>query len=378
MTQTEPPSLNDPREAKLQTHRIKMTKLVIVDMLVEAVLLGLFAWAGTIPAWAAWAFVLAGPGVAFGFLVVLKLGLNMRMPDRSLLVPQIVAQVVLQLTFLLLIPQLAVMFMLALLLLSGYAVLQFSARHFTVAWGVYAVTTAAALYLVRDRYTYPGTSGLEMGLLWLTFVLALRLLTLVNIQFGVMRSKLSEKNRQLEQSLMKIETMVSQDHLTGVSSRGSFMQMLETQLQIMQRTGIAFSVVMIDLDHFKTINDRFGHPVGDAVLRTACDVAAACLRGHDRIGRLGGEEFAILMPSTTAEQALGVMGRVRGAVTGYEWQRVASGLSVTFSAGITAAAAGDTIEAIFKRADDALYRAKDSGRDCILRSDENAREPAGA
>ncbi|HEY5800371.1 MAG TPA: GGDEF domain-containing protein [Burkholderiaceae bacterium] len=366
MTATDRPTLADPREAKLQSHRIAMTKMVVLDMLGELLVLSLYAYAGTIPVWVAFAFAAAGPGSALGFLLFLKLGLNLHMPDRSMLLPQILVQLTLQLAFLLLVPQVAVVFMLALLLLSAYAVLQFTARQFIGAWAIYAVTTGLALYLVRDRFAYPGTSVLETGLLWLVFVLALRLLTLINIQIGLMRRKLSDKNRELEASLLQIEHMVSRDHLTGVASRANFMQSLDTQLQILQRTGIAFSLVMIDLDNFKTINDRFGHPVGDAVLKKACDVAAACLRAHDRIGRMGGEEFAVLMPSTTPAQAALVMERVRQAVGQFDWTVMAPELAVTFSAGISAAQQGETAEAIFKRADVALYRAKHSGRDRVI------------
>ena len=357
-----------------------MTRLAVLDMLGEIALLGMFAYAGTIPASVVIAFGLAGLCVSAGFFLIMKRGWNQRYADRGLLIPQILAHGLLQCIFLLIVPQLSILFMLALLLLSGYAVLEFSARQFTVGWMIYAATTGIALLLVGDRFAYPGTSALQIGLVWGMFALALRLLTLVNVQFGHMRAALSEKNRQLHISLQQIEEMASHDHLTGVCSRRNLVQMLEAEIIRSVRTDHEFCVVMLDLDHFKLINDNFGHPVGDVVLKAVCDVAVKTLRAVDRVGRLGGEEFGILMPETSMAQALLAMERIRTAIARSDWAEIAPGLSVTFSAGVAAFMVGDTLESIIKRADDAMYRAKHAGRNCIMAAtvhfDELQHQPA--
>jgi len=356
----------DPREVRRQAHRVNMTRLVVFDVLGEAAILGLFAYADTIPVWVAVTFAIVCPSIALMFYAIMKLNLNMRFHDKGLLVPQIVVQALVQLTFLVLAPSLAFLFLLALLLLSAYAVLQFTPRQLTYTWAAYTVATGVALFLVRDRFSYPGTSALQIGLVWVAFVLALRLLTLVNVQFGKLRVQLSERNRQLQASLAQIETMTSHDFLTGVNTRRNFMQLLDGELRRSERTGHEFCAVMLDFDNFKIVNDSFGHPVGDLVLKIGSTIAVQSLRAMDVVGRLGGEEFGIIMPETSLDKALLVTGRIRVAVAAFDWNVVAPGLVVTFSAGIAASAKGDTVDTIIKRADDAMYSAKRIGRDCIM------------
>jgi diguanylate cyclase (GGDEF)-like protein len=356
----------DQRESRRQAHRVNMTRLVVFDVLGEAAMLGMFAYAGTIPAWVAITFAIVCPGIALVFFAIMKFNLNAGLIDRGMLIPQIIVQALIQLSFLLLAPSLAILFLLALLLLSAYAVLEFTAKQLTIVWIGYSVATAVALMIIGGRFSYPGTSPLQIALVWLTFVLALRLLTMVNVQFGKLRAQLTEKNRLLKVSLAQIEAMTSHDFLTGVYTRRNFMEMLEAELRRSERTGHEFCAVMLDFDHFKVVNDTFGHPVGDMVLKVASTIAEQALRSIDVVGRLGGEEFGILMPETPLDKAVRVTERIRTAIAAFDWNAVASGLVVTFSAGIAVSVRGDSLESIMKRADDAMYAAKRAGRDCTM------------
>ncbi len=359
---------HDPKEAKRQGHRLRMARLLIMNMAVESAMLGLFAMSGTIPAWIAAAFFIASTGSATAFFLFFKTGRNLLLRDKGMLIQQLSVIATLQIVFLLLAPNLSILFMLVLLVSSGFTLMEFTPRQFTIGWVIYAVTTALALVVVGDSFAYPGVSPVETGLVWLFFVLALRLLTLASAQFGRLRGQLSEKNRQLEYSLQKIEILASRDDLTGALNRRNFIAALDAEMQRAKRTARPFCFVMLDLDHFKQVNDKHGHAVGDAVLKTFCDMIEESLRAPDRLGRFGGEEFGILLTETPMEPGTEVMDRVREKIADHDWSSISPGLAITFSAGITGNEAYDDMESILKRADDALYIAKRSGRNRVIAS----------
>ncbi|KRB92228.1 GGDEF domain-containing protein [Noviherbaspirillum sp. Root189] len=150
-------------------------------------------------------------------------------------------------------------------------------------------------------------------------------------------------------------------------------------MQRSERSGRPFCLVMLDLDFFKNINDHYGHPVGDEVLKVVCGIASGALRGVDALGRLGGEEFAVLLPETSLDAGFTTMERVRTAVSAYDWNTIAQGIAVSFSAGIACHIPDDSVQTMTKRADDALYRAKNGGRNRVIVAEpELAGHVAGA
>lgn len=355
----------DARERKRQRHRLYMARLLILNMAIETVELALFAIAGTIPASIAVLFFAVSFSVSFGFYLVFRLGLNLRFKQKNLLIPQLLVFGGMQIGFMFLAPKLSILFLLVLVVLSGYAAIEFNPRQYTVGWLIYGAATALAMLLLGDRFDYPGNADMEVGLVWLFFFMTLRSLTLANASFSRLREKLLEKNRQLEHSLHRIEDMANRDYLTGVHNRRHFMSLLESELQRSARNGRSFCLVMLDLDWFKSINDRFGHPVGDVVLQRLCLLASDNLRAIDQIGRVGGEEFAVLLPDASLDSGYTTIDRLRAAVHAYDWQQVANGLQVSFSAGVAAYCAGDSVHMMIKRADDALYEAKHAGRNRV-------------
>lgn len=361
-----------PREAKLQAHRVFMARLTVSNMLMESAELALFAFTGTIAPWIAGLFFVVSVGVSLAVYAFFRFGYNLRLADKDQMTAQLAINAGIQIAFLLIAPQLAVLFLLVLVVLAGYAVINYTPRQFTVGWLVYGAVTGGALWLVRDDFGYPGTSGVEIVLVWLFFFMTLRSLILASVRFTNLRDRLSTKNRQLEESLRKIEELASRDHLTGVLNRGHFMEMLELELRRSERTGEPFCFAMLDLDLFKQINDRHGHPVGDAVLKTICEIATNTLRATDRMGRLGGEEFALILPGATQEAGAASLERLRAAVDAYSWDDIAPGLRVSFSAGIGCRQVGDGMLELIKRTDDALYRAKHGGRNRVMFADGEA------
>lgn len=156
------------------------------------------------------------------------------------------------------------------------------------------------------------------------------------------------------------------DELTGLANRRAFLHALEIELARARRSGTPLSVAVADVDYFKRINDRYGHGGGDDVLRALARIAETTMRTGDLVGRLGGEEFAILMPDTDEIEARVACERLRAAVSGRKI-RLGSGedVSLTLSTGVALLAAGDDRDRLVKRADGALYQAKEGGRDQV-------------
>lgn len=161
------------------------------------------------------------------------------------------------------------------------------------------------------------------------------------------------------------------DSLTGIANRAAFMHAATNILDRCRREDAPVSVVMFDLDKFKSINDAFGHATGDAVIRRFCAVTATALRPNDAFGRLGGEEFAVVLASSSIESAVARAERIRAA---FEADcRIVGDYQVyaTASAGVSASVNGDTeLGSLLKMADQALYVAKAAGRNRVKRADQ--------
>ncbi|MDC7681913.1 GGDEF domain-containing protein [Asticcacaulis sp. BYS171W] len=155
------------------------------------------------------------------------------------------------------------------------------------------------------------------------------------------------------------------DYLTGLLNRGAMMKRFGDLIESCVVSGEVFSVVLIDLDHFKAINDRFGHQAGDEVLRHFADAARAILRGADLFGRIGGEEFLLIMPRATEDQALKVLKRLQNELRVQTLPTNDVILRYTFSAGVAQWQATKTLDGLYREADQALYAAKHAGRDQV-------------
>jgi diguanylate cyclase len=166
--------------------------------------------------------------------------------------------------------------------------------------------------------------------------------------------------RQQSTNLMSF-TEVRTDPLTGLKNRRGLDDALGAQFALFSRYGLPFSVVMFDIDHFKHINDQFGHLHGDQVLHELGQLFDEYARETDIVARYGGEEFVVVMPQTDLDGACIFAQRLR--------EGVQDRLSITISGGVAEAITGDTQEQLLARADAALYQAKTTGRNCVLKHD---------
>jgi diguanylate cyclase (GGDEF)-like protein len=150
------------------------------------------------------------------------------------------------------------------------------------------------------------------------------------------------------------------DALTELFNRRAFLELAEREIARARRSNAPFAVLMLDLDHFKRINDRHGHPAGDRVLAGFAALLRRCLRAEDLVGRYGGEEFCAVLPGARKREALGVAERIRA--------QSAKKTGITVSIGVTLCPAGSetSLQSAIARADEALYRAKKSGRNRVV------------
>ena len=358
------------KQQQLQAQRVETTTMTVVSSLLQSLLIGLFAWSGA-TTWAATLgfFVLSVGSTGF-FALSVRRGWNLHFKNRWLLWAQLLANYVIQLIFIVAAPKLWMIFLASSLVSFNYAMLGFTSRQFHWTWLGFGATTALALWIGRDRFGYPELTTVNIVLMWLFFFLAVRRLALIGMQFSTLRAELSQRNRQLTLSLARIQELASHDELTGTFNRRHFMELLHDERERSHRTQQPYSVALFDLDHFKTINDRFGHAAGDAVLRDFCTLVQAHMRVTDRFARWGGEEFVLLMPVTTpVESASLAVERIRSAVAAHGWTGI-DGLPpdfrVTVSAGVATSVRGEAVEALVARADTALYQAKRAGRNCFV------------
>ncbi len=163
----------------------------------------------------------------------------------------------------------------------------------------------------------------------------------------------------------QLSTLTLVDPLTGVSSRLGIENATAAALAEAARDNLPLAVLMLDLDHFKSINDRYGHAAGDRVLRAVAKAWQTALRGRDPVGRLGGEEFVVVCSDAASVQARVVAERLRESVATLRFIDIDPALRVTVSIGIAHAISGESRDSLFRRADAALYRAKQNGRDRV-------------
>lgn len=235
------------------------------------------------------------------------------------------------------------------------------------------------------------TSGNEHGDESLTELVVDVIGDIVRANQGL-QTKLNTAENRLQEQAVEIEAHISRsltDPLTGLPNRREFNERLEERMGAWNRRRDVFSLLLLDVDHFKKLNDRHGHLAGDQVLAAIGKALRGAIRREDAVARFGGEEFAILLPSTPLEQAVLVAQKVREAVSRIVVKRGDQQLAVTVSGGLATIESNERVEMLIQRADSALYAAKAAGRNCAFvhngidcnaadGSAVDAQQPAGA
>ncbi|CAO3414903.1 GGDEF domain-containing protein [Azospirillum doebereinerae] len=235
-------------------------------------------------------------------------------------------------------------------------------------------TVVAWMDVDEAVHAFERTQLLNLGVAVLAFLLAaglVRLLLAVVVQ--KLEGEVRQRTAEVQALLVEVSHLANHDPLTGLFNRRAFTEGLNAEITRAQRNGGAFSLVSLDLDRFKGINDTHGHPTGDAALRMVAALVRDTIRTRDSAGRLGGEEFGLLLPDTGAEGAAALAERLRDRVATHPLSTPSgAALTVTFSAGVAEWQPGLDEETLLRRVDEALYAAKAAGQNRVMRAEAEA------
>jgi len=187
-----------------------------------------------------------------------------------------------------------------------------------------------------------------------------------------LESSLAASTNEISSLRRNVETIQKEalsDPLTGISNRKSFDENIDRMITTAGDTNEPLALIMADVDHFKSFNDKWGHQTGDQVLRLVAEVMNANIKGQDLLARYGGEEFAVLLPGTSLENAHMLADRIRRAVESRRLKKRQSSEDlgvITMSMGVAAYRKDDSSNHLIERADKSLYLAKDRGRNCVI------------
>lgn len=327
--------------------------------------LGLFV--EEFPAWEIFAWLLFLNLLIFHLI---RSGFSERFSDPALTVPQVVLGIVL-VTVLLHYSEM----MRGALLALYFMVMTFGIfaldRKRMVWMSLFALLCFTTLEVIEALYqperfllmvSFGHWAILSLGFAWFVFVGG----HMHNLQERNRQQRLSLEavNSKLQEAMEKLEEIATHDELTGLFNRRYFLERLNEDLARAERSGQPLHLAILDLDHFKHINDTHGHQAGDRFLREFAGVARRVLRRTDLVARYGGEEFVVLFPHGDTADIQDVLERLRSSVEAVRVPEL-PGVIVTVSTGMTRWCKGDTSDSLLHRADEALYRAKSEGRNRV-------------
>ena len=357
-------------EKKVSIKRARLRRPMYVaqgiSYVIDAVILLLYHLAGTTSVSSALMYLIAGVGFTTLTLVLSECRLNDSFEDHYLTVPQSIGSITIQLGAIYLAPEVGFYFACIIFIVLGFGALRMSARQAGVVWAYASVGLTVIFAFTNSPVAMPMGTVIERDLALLCFVTALGRCAFTGLYGASLRQALYKRGNELKVANARIEELAQIDELTGVLNRRYIMKALSDETARAQRAGTVCSVAIIDIDHFKRINDRYGHPTGDEVLRSFTIALGANMRGIDKLGRYGGEEFLLILPDSTSEQASTAVDRLRVMVAALDWNAISVDLRVTFSAGVAQLRQDEAPEDVLTRADVALYRAKDTGRNRVV------------
>lgn len=355
--------------AKVRSRRARQRRqiqgMIATSYLLDGVILLLYAEAGTVPLSIGAAYVATGLVSVVLYLALSETGFTERFKDHYFVVPQLFVGTAVMLVFTYLAPEVGVMFLCTLFLVVNFGSLRSTPAQTAVVWTMMTVGVAALFLLTDKPLGMPHANHLERFATMLVFVLTIGRCMFLGIFSSSMRQSLYKSGLKLKEAYRRIEELAELDELTGSLNRRSIMRMLEEEIARSHRLNVPCTVALIDLDFFKRINDLYGHPTGDEVLRTFAITAFANIRSVDRFGRYGGEEFLLILPDTDEASAVQMLDRLRSILAELDWSAFSSGMRVTISAGVAMLRANEISDTLLARADGALYASKARGRNRI-------------
>jgi diguanylate cyclase (GGDEF)-like protein len=350
------------RVSRRRAQRRNMFLLIAASYVVDAAVLFAYSLAGTTSITVPLAYLVVGLSATAFFLAMSQTAFADRSSDPYLIVPNIAVASAIQFSFLYVAPEVGFVFLVILFIVFGFGSLRLTARQASIGWGSAALGMALIMLLTNKVPDIPTQTYAERVVTLFLFVLALGRCMFLGLYGSSLRESLHQRNTELKKAVSKIEQLASIDGLTSTLNRRSLMAVLEKEIARARRTGAPLSVALLDLDWFKTINDRFGHLAGDDALRRFAELAGGMMRASDSLGRYGGEEFLLILPDATCAAALAVVERLRLTIAEQKWTSLSAEFGLTVSAGVSELRPEDSLDDLLARADSALYQAKQNGR----------------
>ncbi len=354
-----------------QKLRIRRLFLAIGTYFFAALLAAYGIWKGLLPGLGYLQLLMGTLLPNLAFYLAIRFDFNARFNDPSLTAPQMIVGTLFNMYLLSYATEARGAFLMLYVLILVFGIFKLRPEQFILI-GLLAPLTYGGLIWCQSGDTASRLNLPVEILQWLVLVFIIPWFALVGGYIGSAHRKLRDTNEQLEQALrdvsaaMKtIQEQATHDELTGVYNRRYIMGAINAEKKRADRTGERFCVLVLDIDHFKKINDRLGHLAGDHALVVFAQTITAQLRAIDCFGRFGGEEFLLLMPGTTEPGVLTGAERIRQCVEQAHFFDVPSETPVTVSIGIAEYRPQESVEEILARADRALYDAKAKGRNRV-------------
>jgi len=355
--------------AKALSRRAKQRRqiqaLIGVSYVIDAYILLLYAHAGTIPVTIGPAFAACGLVSVAGYIALSEMGFTERFKDHYFVAPQAIASMAIMLAFTYIAPEVGVMFLCTLFVVFNFSSLRSTPWQTAIVWTAMALGLTGLFLLTDKPISMPHGTYVERFATMTVFVLTIGRCMFLGIFSSSMRQTLYKSGVELKAANKRIEELAELDELTGSFNRRCIMRMLDDEIARANRSKTPCSIALIDLDWFKRVNDHYGHPTGDEVLRTFAITVFANIRDIDKFGRYGGEEFLLVLPDTPDDEAVRTLDRLREIIAGLDWSAFSPGMQVTISAGVAMLKPDETADTFLARADRALYAAKAQGRNRI-------------
>ena len=345
--------------------RRQMLAVQAVSYSLMALVLLIYCYAGTLPILIPSVYFLSGIGLVAIFVVLSEAHFNDRFQDHYLTIFQVGGHVALQLGFLLVAPEIGFAFLSAIFLIFGFGALRMTSRQAIIAWTLTMTGLVPIFLFTGTPIGLPVATPIERFAAMLSYILTIGQCAFVGSYGSSMRKMLYDRSFALKAAYRRIEELAEVDELTGSFNRRCIMRMLDEEIARAGRSGAPCSIALIDLDWFKRVNDAYGHPTGDEVLRAFAITMFANIRSVDRFGRYGGEEFLLVLPDMAADDAARTLDRLRAIIADLDWSAFSPGMAVTISAGVATLKPNETPDTFLARADSALYAAKARGRNRI-------------
>ncbi len=354
------------RRAHRATMRRRTLLFVIVSVTIDALILAAYAMIGSVAMVAPFIYLAAAFTPTLIFFLISESGLSERNDDHFLTSWQVLTASAVELGLLHFFPEVGILFLMVMFVAFGFGALRLKASQAIPVFAVTMLAFAVAAYFHPIPFIIPSATPEERVVTLAAFMLTLGRCVIVGLYGGTLRLRLYHRGVQLRDALSRIEMLAEIDPLTGLANRRTITKYLNDEIHRAVRSKSSASIALLDIDMFKNINDEFGHPAGDEVLRAFGINIFANIRTIDKFGRIGGEEFLMVLPDTSTEAAAALLNRLRGLIRALDWSSISPNLDVTFSAGVVEVYSGDTVDTVLARADAALYSAKHTGRNRVV------------